>query len=83
MPTYSIKPAKEFGIEIDRDDPDITLLGTKSDTGPVFNGEGDTDYVCDNCKTVLIEDVNQGQVQDVGFDCHGCGEILYLPAHDP
>lgn len=81
MSTYAITPVEDLGVEIDRDDPEIAILRGEPDLESIIEGEGDMTYVCADCKTTILEDVELGQVQNIGFECLGCGKILYLPAH--
>ncbi|MGL6170816.1 MAG: hypothetical protein ACRC1S_02830 [Vibrio sp.] len=38
----------------------------------VFSGEGDTDYLCGGCRTVLASKMSQGQVKSLVFKCGKC-----------
>lgn len=82
MPKYSLRPLKDLGIEVNRDDPEITILTGKPEMKSFFTGDGDSTYVCGDCGATLLKDVEPGAVQQVAFECLGCGELLYLPAHD-
>lgn len=82
MTTYVVRPLKELGIEIDRDDPDIAILVGKPEMESFIKSDGDATYVCADCGATLLENVDAGTVQQIGFECLGCGEVLYLPAQD-
>jgi hypothetical protein len=49
--------------------------------GPLFRGNGDTDYLCGNCGFAIASGISQGQ--RVPFDsatCPACGARNELPA---
>lgn len=82
MPTYTLRPVKDLGIEIDRDDPEIAIFTGEPGMESFIEGGGDTTYVCADCGTTIIENVERGTVGNMGFECLGCGTVLYLPVHD-
>ncbi|ADJ14565.1 hypothetical protein [Halalkalicoccus jeotgali] len=82
MPTYALTPIEDLGIEIDRDDPEITILVGEPDMESFVEGGGDTTYVCGDCGATILKDVERGAIGNLGFECIGCGTVLYLPAHD-
>jgi hypothetical protein len=48
--------------------------------GPLFRGNGDTDYLCGNCGFVIASDI--GPTQRVPFDstrCPACGAANEFP----
>lgn len=83
MTKYAIIPIEELGVKINRADPNIAILRGKPEMESFIKGEGDATYVCADCGTTLLEDVELGTVENIGFECLGCGKILYMPAHDP
>ncbi|MFC6903829.1 hypothetical protein [Halalkalicoccus tibetensis] len=82
MPTYALTPIEDLGIEIDRDDPRIAILTGKPGMESFFEGDGEATYVCADCGATVAENVKRGAIGDVGFECLGCGTLLYMPAHD-
>lgn len=40
--------------------------------GPAFTSDGNVDYVCGMCKTVLAKRVNLGQIMNIVIRCHKC-----------
>lgn len=82
MPTYALTPVEDLGIEIDREDPRMAILTGTPEMESFFEGGGETTYVCADCGTTVAEDVDRGAIGDMGFECLGCGTLLYLPAHD-
>ena len=49
--------------------------------GPAFKGDGDTDYICGKCGTVLAEKMRKGQVQikNIVVRCPKCGQYNEFP----
>lgn len=41
----------------------------------LVKGEGDTDYVCNNCGKVLFEAIIEGQIIEIVVKCPVCGEF--------
>ncbi len=42
-------------------------------TMPAIKGKGDTNYLCGNCNTKIVEKVNKGQTSDIVILCSVCG----------
>ena len=40
---------------------------------PAIKGEGDTNYLCGNCKTKIVEKVHKRQIQNIVVRCCICG----------
>jgi hypothetical protein len=41
--------------------------------GPFFMGEGDTDFVCGACNTVLASGIDPNEFVNLVFRCEECG----------
>ena len=46
----------------------------ESKVSPVFKGEGDVDYLCGNCGTIVAEKVRRGQIRNMVVYCPKCGQ---------
>ena len=42
-------------------------------TMPAIKGKGDTNYLCGNCNTKIVEKVNEGQISNIVILCSVCG----------
>ena len=42
-------------------------------TMPAIKGKGDTNYLCGNCNTKIVEKVNEGQTSNIVILCSVCG----------
>ncbi len=54
----------------------------ETNTAPVLRGEGDRDYACAACTTVLMASVSHRLVEDIAVKCTTCGrynEVLPVP----
>lgn len=40
---------------------------------PAIKGEGDTNYLCANCDTKIVEKVGKGQIRNIVIRCSVCG----------
>ena len=40
---------------------------------PLIRGNGDTDYVCAGCDTVIAESIAPGEIKSLVFECSSCG----------
>jgi hypothetical protein len=58
--------------------PDAKASILKPNAAPVFHGQGDIDWACASCATVLVEGVEEGQIQDVYIICPSCGKTSAL-----
>ena len=47
-----------------------------------FEGGGNVTYVCADCGATVAEGIDGGTIGGMGFECLGCGTLLYLPAGD-
>ena len=47
--------------------------------GPVITGGGEATYCCGRCRTVLLESVDWGRVQDIAIRCAKCRKINGVP----
>ena len=54
--------------------PEGTRTVIESKVSPVFKGEGDLDYRCGNCGTILAEKMRQGQIKNIIVHCPKCGQ---------
>jgi hypothetical protein len=48
-------------------------------TQTFFRGEGDTDLVCGNCKTILAYHIFDGQIRSLSLECPACGALNGIP----
>ncbi len=46
---------------------------------PLVRGHGDTDYVCAGCDRVIAENIVQGEIKNLVFECSSCGASNALP----
>ena len=51
----------------------------ESKVNPAFKGEGDSDYVCGNCETILAEKIRRGQIKNIVVRCPKCGQYNEFP----
>lgn len=54
--------------------PEGTRTVIESKVSPAFKGEGDCDYTCGNCETILAEKVRRGQIKNIVVHCPKCGQ---------
>lgn len=54
-------------------EPDRTRSGIIGRRAPIMVGEGDTDYVCGICDTMLLASVRCDEVQGLIAKCPNCG----------
>ena len=46
---------------------------------PAFRGEGDTDYICGDCGTLIAEKMRRGQIKNIVVRCPKCGQYNEFP----
>ncbi len=51
----------------------------ESKVSPAFRGEGDTDYICGGCGTLIAEKVRSGQIRNIVVCCPKCGQYNEFP----
>ena len=51
----------------------------ESRVSPAFRGEGDTDYICGGCGTLIAEKVRHGQIRNIVVRCPKCGQYNEFP----
>lgn len=74
MPTIELKVTSASAVETGGNPP-------PHGAGPLFRGNGDTDYLCGNCGFVIASAMSAAQ--RVPFDsttCPACGATNELPA---
>jgi hypothetical protein len=74
MPTISLKVKRPPSSAVDHHPPELVQ--------PLFRGNGDTDYLCGNCGSVMAASL--GPTQRVILDvatCSACGAENEFPAH--
>ncbi len=76
--TYALKPLDAYAIT--RDDIDTVLVPSKHLT-EFIQGDGNVTYICQNCRQTILDQIRQGQVANIVFECPTCGSLLYLPRH--
>ncbi|HEY0057346.1 MAG TPA: hypothetical protein VGB63_18495 [Pedobacter sp.] len=54
-----------------------TILRAKPPGTAVVKGEGDVDYVCGRCETVLMENIVEKQVTGCFLFCNNCKSYSY------
>lgn len=50
-----------------------------ANTAPALTGEGELDYACAACGTVLVARVSRANVVDVAVRCAACGRCNDIP----
>lgn len=78
MVTYALKPLTDYAIT--RDDIDTVLIPSR-DLTKFIQGNGDVTYICQKCRQTILDQIQLGQVANIGFECPTCGSLLYLPRH--
>jgi len=48
------------------------LIRSGKGTLPIIKGQGDVNYVCGACHTVICEHVERGQIINIVFKCPQC-----------
>jgi hypothetical protein len=46
---------------------------------PVVTGQGDTDMLCGNCRAMLVQAMNQGQLRNLVIHCPVCRHYVEIP----
>lgn len=78
MATYGLRPLDEY--DIGRDEIN-TIWAPSKDLTVFVQGDGNSTYICQKCRQTILEQIRQGQIANIGFECPTCGSLLYLPAH--
>lgn len=47
---------------------------------PVIKGVGNVDLICGNCKAVLIDGINKGQISNIVIQCPICKFYNEIPS---
>jgi DNA-directed RNA polymerase subunit RPC12/RpoP len=50
-----------------------TVLAGNGKSSVVFRGDGNLDYICGKCESIVAEGVAENQIKDVVFKCNKCG----------
>lgn len=69
----------EIKLNIVPKPPEGTRIVIEPKGSPAFKGEGDLDYRCGNCGTILAEEVRQGQIKNIIVHCPKCGDHNEFP----
>ena len=74
MPTMSLRVTRPPSSAADHHPPELVQ--------PLFRGNGDTDYLCGNCGSVIAASLGPTQrvIVDVAT-CSACGAENEFPAH--
>jgi len=51
----------------------------RGDKAPLLRGEGQFNYLCGKCGTVLLKGIQEGQVTGIVLRCAGCGSFNDTP----
>ena len=51
----------------------------ESEVIPTLKGEGDLDYTCGNCGTLIAEKVRRGQIRNIVVRCPKCKNYNEFP----
>ena len=46
---------------------------------PLVRGHGDIDYICAGCDRVIAQNIEPGEIQNIVFECSGCGMDNQIP----
>ncbi|HYD40202.1 MAG TPA: hypothetical protein VEB43_05190 [Anaeromyxobacter sp.] len=65
--------SKRIEMELYTEPPGSSVITSR--TAPAVTGEGNTDYVCGACGTVVCRSMRQGEVDGVAFRCPQCWRV--------
>lgn len=65
--------SKRIEMELYTEPPGSSVITSR--TAPAVTGEGNTDYVCGACATVICRSMRQGEVDGVAFRCPQCWRV--------
>jgi hypothetical protein len=73
MPTIKLKVITESAAN------GRTIFTIKEGNTAIAKGSGQFSFTCGNCQTILLENMNQGQFQNIVFKCNACESFNELP----